>query len=157
MFFFNTMPRLAVIAALALLGACTQTGSYGVTDSAPISNPPPVPPGPNATWYHVSFATDSFDIDSNGQAVVNTVIAYLQQNPGSEATIIGKSDTVGSQQYNMHLSHERADAVRNALVYGGRIAAPRVETRWTGESRQRVATPDDTAESGNRMVNIAIH
>jgi hypothetical protein len=75
MFFFNTMPRLAVIAALALLGACTQTGSYGVTDSAPISNPPPVPPGPNATWYHVSFATDSFAIDSNGQAVVNTVIA----------------------------------------------------------------------------------
>ena len=62
-----------------------------------------------------------------------------------------------SADYNMHLSHQRADAVRNALVYDGKIAAERVETRWTGETRQAVATADSTAEAGNRVVDIAIH
>jgi len=27
--------------------------------------------------------------------------------------------------------HRRADAVRDAVVYGGRVAQDRVETRWT--------------------------
>jgi hypothetical protein len=35
-----------------------------------------------------------------------------------------------------------ADAVRDALVYGGKLSEDRVETRWTGESRQGVPTGD---------------
>ena len=57
----------------------------------------------------------------------------------------------------MHLSHQRADAVRNAMVYDGKIAAERVETRWTGQTRQAVTTASDTAETANRVVDIAIH
>ena len=153
-----TLPRLAAFAALAMLGACAQPYSQRSAQSAPVvSNPPPVAPGPQAIWYHVAFDTGSFAIDANGQQVINAVVTYLQQNPNAEATIIGKTDTVGSQYYNMHLSHQRADVVRNALVYDGKIAAPRVETRWTGETRQAVATANDTAESANRVVDIAIH
>ncbi len=152
------LPRLTALAALALLGACAQPYQHRAADTAPVvSNPPPVAPGPQAIWYHVPFATDSFAIDANGQSVIRSVVAYLQQNPNAEATIIGKTDTVGSASYNMHLSHQRADGVRNALVYDGKIAAERVETRWTGESRQAVATPNETAESANRAVDIAIH
>ena len=149
-------PQLVSFGALAMLGACAPMHSYR-TETAPISNPPPVAPGPQAIWYHVGFGTGSFVIDANGQSVVRSVVTYLVQNPAAEATIIGKTDTVGSQAYNMHLSHERADAVRNALVYDGKIAAERVETRWTGESRQAVTTADDTAESANRVVDIAVH
>ena len=97
------------------------------------------------------------DIDADGQKIVAGVITYLQQNPKADATIIGKTDTVGSQQYNMHLSHMRADTVRNALVYDGKIEATRVETRWTGENRQAVATGNGVEASANRVVDIAIH
>ncbi len=152
-----SLAPLTLLGALAVLGACAPQQSYRSAEMAPVSNPPPVAPGPQAIWYHVPFATDSFAVDANGQPVVSSVVAYLQQHPGSEATIIGKTDTVGSQQYNMHLSHQRADAVRNALVYDGKIAAERVETRWTGETRQAVTTADSTAEAGNRVVDIAIH
>ena len=148
---------LAALGVFALLGACAPMHPHRVADIAPVSNPPPVPPGPQAIWYHVAFVNDSFAIDANGQSVINAVVAYLQLNPATEATIIGKADTVGSQRYNMHLSHQRADAVRNALVYEGKIMAPRVEVRWTGETRQAVATTDETAEAANRMVDIAIH
>ena len=93
----------------------------------------------------------------SGQAVVADVTNFLQAHPASIATIIGKTDTVGSADYNMHLSHQRADAVRDQLVYSGNIAADRVETRWTGEGRQHEATATDVADASNRVVDIAIH
>ena len=57
----------------------------------------------------------------------------------------------------MHLSHRRADAVRDALIYGGSAPADRVETRWTSENRQKVATANNVADSANRVVDIAVH
>ena len=96
-------------------------------------------------------------LDTQGQLVVADVTNMLRQNPGEIATIIGKTDTVGSPNYNMHLSHQRADAVRDALVYNGNVAADRVETRWTGETRQHVATADNVSAESNRVVDIAIH
>jgi outer membrane protein OmpA-like peptidoglycan-associated protein len=57
----------------------------------------------------------------------------------------------------MHLSHLRADAVRDALVYNSNVAADRVETRWTGETRQHVETGNGVAAEPNRVVDIAIH
>jgi outer membrane protein OmpA-like peptidoglycan-associated protein len=145
---------LAAIGIVALLGACVDTPP---PPHAVASNPPPVPPGPGAVWYHVSFDTNSFVVTTNGQTVVADVTTYLQQNPNSVATIIGKTDTVGSPEYNMHLSHQRADSVRDMLVYSGNIQADRVETRWTGENRQAVPTGGDTAAAANRVVDIAIH
>lgn len=144
--------QLAAVGAIFLLGACAQMPPHAVA-----SNPPPVAPGANAVWYTVVFDTGSFAIDANGQKVVNDVIASLQQNPVSVATIIGRTDTVGSKDYNMRLSHRRADAVRDALIYNGNVAADRVETRWTGESRKGVPTGNDVAAASNRVVDIAIH
>jgi OOP family OmpA-OmpF porin len=144
--------QLAAVGAVSLLGACAQMQPQAVA-----SNPPPVAPGPNAIWYTVSFDTNSFAISASGQAVVNNVITYLVNNPASVATIIGRTDTIGSDAYNMHLSHRRADAVRDALVYTGKLSEDRVETRWTGERRQDVPTGDAVAAAANRVVDIAIH
>ena len=151
--------QIAAVGAIALLGACAQTPGQPVASNPPhvASNPPPVAPGANAVWYTVVFATGSFAIDADGQKVVGDVVAYLQANPGSVATIIGRTDTVGGNDYNMRLSHRRADAVRDALVYNGKVMADRVETRWTGETRQNVPTGNNVAAAANRVVDIAIH
>jgi outer membrane protein OmpA-like peptidoglycan-associated protein len=151
-----TWRHLAAFSALSLLAACAQPYGgqpYGghVDVAPPMSNPPPVPPGPGATWYHVPFASGSYAIDPDAQTTITAVTVYLQQNPNSIATIIGQTDSVGSPQYNMHLSHLRADTVRNALVYDGKIDATRVETRWTG------ATGNGGEVAASRVVDIAIH
>jgi outer membrane protein OmpA-like peptidoglycan-associated protein len=145
--------NLAAAGTISLLTACAQTPPPATV----ASNPPPVPPGSDATWYQVDFTTDSHVIDTRGQRTVSEVTNFLQQNPNAIATIIGKTDTVGSANYNMHLSHQRADAVRDALVYHGNIAADRVETRWTGETRPRASTADNVSAEPNRVVDIAIH
>lgn len=136
--------RFAAIGVVALLGACAQT-------------PPPVAAAAAPVWYHVNFDTNSFALNDNGQKVVADLSAYLQHNPGAIATIIGRTDTVGSADYNMHLSHQRADAVRDAVVYGNKIAEDRVETRWSGENRPGVVAANDVASATNRVVDIAIH
>ena len=148
---------VAVAGLLALLAGCAQPMQQADNGGAVISNPPPVPPGIGAIWYHVPFPTDSFVIGTDGQTTVTAVGLFLRQNPNAVATIIGKTDTVGSPQYNMHLSHQRADAVRDSLVYGGHVDAGRVETRWTGETRLPVPTGDNVPDPDNRVVNIAVH
>ena len=151
---------LAAVGAISLLGACAQTPSQAVSANPPhtvASNPPRVAPGPNAVWYTVGFDSNSFAITTDGQKTVNDVVTFLQGNPASVATIIGRTDTVGSDDYNMRLSHRRADAVRDAIVYNGKVAADRVETRWTGEGRQDVPTANNVARAANRVVDIAIH
>ena len=138
--------QFAAVGAVSLLGACAQ--------SAP---PQAATASPAATWYHVNFDTNSFAINGNGQKVVADLSSYLQHNPAATATIVGRTDTVGSADYNMHLSHQRADAVRDAVVYGNKVAADRVETRWSGETRPDVATANDVASASNRVVDIAVH
>lgn len=145
--------NLAGVGAIALLVGCAQP----IPSANLVSNPPPVPPGPGATWYHIEFVTGSHVLDAQGQLTVADVTNVLQKNPNAIATIIGRTDTVGSPDYNMHLSHQRADAVRDALVYHSNVAADRVETRWTGETRQRVATANNVAAEPNRVVDIAVH
>jgi outer membrane protein OmpA-like peptidoglycan-associated protein len=140
------------VGTISLLAACAQTPLAMVA-----SNPPPVPPGANATWYHIEFMTNSHALDEQGQMTVADVTNVLQHDPSAIATIIGKTDTVGSADYHMHLSHMRADAVRDALVYQSHVAADRVETRWTGETRQRVASANNVPMEMNRVVDIAIH
>ncbi len=147
---------LAGLVLLALLAGCAQPMTQPGSETV-VSNPPPVPPGVGAIWYHVPFATDSITITRDGQTTINAVALFLQQNPNAVATIIGKTDTVGSSQYNMHLSHRRADTVRDALVYADRVDAGRVETRWTGETSLPVATGDNVPDPDNRVVNIAVH
>jgi outer membrane protein OmpA-like peptidoglycan-associated protein len=148
----NKYSKIATIGLVTLVGACSDAPRAHVA-----SNPPPVSPGAGAVWYAVHFDNDSFAIPPASQASVNEAALFLKQHPNSVATIIGKTDSVGTADYNMHLSHQRADAVRDALVYGGKIPADHVETRWTGETRQDHPTAGDTASAGNRVVDIAIH
>jgi outer membrane protein OmpA-like peptidoglycan-associated protein len=142
----------ATLGIIAMVSACANAPS-----AHQAANPPPVSPGPGATWYSVHFDTASFVIPPGSQAAINDATAFLRQHPTAVATIIGKTDSVGGADYNMHLSHQRADAVRDALVYGAKIPADHVETRWTGETRLDHPTASDVAAADNRVVDIAIH
>ena len=144
--------RLAAAGVICLVAGCAPAPTAMVA-----SNPPPISPGPGALWFHIAFMSNSSDLDSQGELTVADVTTRLQQHQNEIVTIIGKTDTVGSPDYNMHLSHRRADAVRDALVYHRNVAADRVETRWTGETREHVATAANVPALQNRVVDIAIH
>ena len=70
-------------------------------------------------------------------------------------TVIGKAGRVGAPPANMALSMQRADVVRGALTAAG-VAAGRIDTSWTGEGRQQVATTDDMAEARDGAVDVTV-
>lgn len=140
---------LVATLALSLAAGCAEQAS-----------PPPqaaTADGPElaGAWYQVYFDTNSFALNARGHEIVKTV-AYIVANAGpTRVTVIGRTDRVGAAPANLALAHRRADAVRNALITAG-VPADHIDTSWTGEAKQTVATADDAAEPRNRVVDITV-
>ena len=111
---------------------------------------------PSCTSHFVYFATGSHALTPEDQNQIRDVAAMMQSTPNSVATIVGKTDSVGSADFNEHLSQRRAEAVFEALVYANKVPQNRVHLRWTGERLPFTSTADEQAESQNRMAAIIV-
>ena len=111
---------------------------------------------PNCTTHFVYFATGSHALTPEDQDHIRDVAAMMQSTPTFVATIVGKTDSVGSADFNEHLSQRRAEAVFEALVYANKVPENRVQLRWTGERLPFTSAADEAAESQNRMAAIIV-
>lgn len=148
----NSWRRLAAISSFALLAACALPGQQ----QARYERPTP-PPSSHPSVYQVSFDTNMYDINPAGQRAIEDVASVVEGNNAVFVTIVGRTDTTGSADYNTQLSQRRARAVRDALISTGKIAPGHIETAWTGQERQAVGTVDGVAEAQNRVVDMYIH
>ena len=135
----RAMSRFATVAAISLLAAGTTLAQ---------------PPQPTAYW--ISFPTGSTTLHQADHETIKGVANYMKQHPDMFATIEGKTDTVGTPEYNDHLSEKRALAVFDALVYENGIPASRTHIHWTGERLPNVPTADQQAELQNRVVVLTL-
>ena len=79
----------------------------------------------------------------------------LKQYPDTEILVAGHTDNVGTEQYNMTLSQQRANSVANVLKTNN-VSRSRLTVLGYGEKNP---VADNTAESGreqNRRVEFAI-
>ena len=103
----------------------------------------------------VSFDVGRYAIKSNMRPVLDRLASTLNQHPVTTVTIIGHTDSTGSDAVNDPLSVNRAAATRDYLVQRG-VSAQRIAVDGRG-SRQPVA--DNTTAAGramNRRVEIFI-
>ena len=112
--------------------------------------------GQTCTTNYVYFATGSHALTPEDQDHIRDVAAMMQRTPTFVATIVGKTDWVGSADFNEHLSQRRAEAVFEALVYANKVPEDRVQLRWTGERLPVKSAADEEAESHNRMAAIIV-
>ena len=154
---------IAVVAAMALLSGCGMMQQQASAPAAaPVAYNPPgralteLPAG-QVTWFHVAFDTGSRTIAVNQREPIQDAAAALRGNSALTATVIGRTDGVGSDSANMRLSEQRAHAVRDALIRQGPTDASRIETRWTGERKPGQPLAGETPDGGARVVDIAIH
>ena len=110
----------------------------------------------NCTTHFVYFATGSHTLTPEDQNQIRDVAGMMQSTPTFVATIVGKTDSVGSADFNEHLSQRRAEAVFEALVYTNKVPENRVQLRWTGERLPVTSAADEQAESQNRMSAIIV-
>ena len=103
----------------------------------------------------VSFDVGRSAIKSNFAPVLTNFATSLNQNPITTVSIIGHTDSEGSDAINNPLSFDRANAARDYLVGRG-VAAQRIATDGRG-SREAIA--DNGSEQGrakNRRVEIYV-
>lgn len=110
----------------------------------------------------VTFASGLlFDFDSDrvrAEAATNlrNLAASLDKYPNTDLLIVGHTDSVGSDSYNMSLSDRRARAAADYLA-AQNVARARLRTAGRGET-EPVATNDTDAGRGqNRRVEVAIY
>ena len=104
----------------------------------------------------VNFDFGSAKIDesevSKLQAVADAIERILKNNPAETFLIEGHTDAVGSQQSNLVLSDERAEAVATALTNVFGIPPENLTTQGYGEEFLKVDT--DGPNRQNRRVTI---
>ena len=103
----------------------------------------------------VSFDTGRSAIKPNFAPILNQFASSLNQNTVTTITIIGHTDSTGSDSINNPLSVDRAESARDYLVSRG-VARNRIATDGRGE-REPIA--DNNTQQGrdkNRRVEIYV-
>lgn len=103
----------------------------------------------------VLFDFDKATIKKDYTAKLNRFAEVLQAYPSVKTKLSAHTDSLGSEEYNLKLSQDRANAVKKALINLG-IKENRISTEGFGESKP-VAT-NETAEgrAQNRRVEATV-
>ena len=110
----------------------------------------------------VTFASGLlFDFDSDvvrSEAATNlrNLAASLEKYPGSDLLIVGHTDSVGTDSYNLRLSERRAESAAAYLVANG-VDRSRLRARGLGETEPVAPNDSDAGRGKNRRVEVAIY
>jgi outer membrane protein OmpA-like peptidoglycan-associated protein len=103
----------------------------------------------------ISFDIGRADIKPNFRAVLDTFANGLVNNVATTVTILGHTDSSGSDAINNPLSYNRAAATRDYLTARG-VASTRISIDGRG-SREPIAANDTAANKAkNRRVEIFV-
>lgn len=102
----------------------------------------------------IQFEFGSARLTDGAKQVLNELGAALQSNElGSfKFSLVGHTDAVGSDAYNLELSQARAAAVKDYLIGQFGVGADRLQASGVGEADP--ADPNDPSSALNRRVAI---
>jgi peptidoglycan-associated lipoprotein len=103
----------------------------------------------------VFFDYDTYDIRAEAQAVLSKDVAYLVNHPDAKIVIGGYCDERGSNEYNLALGQNRADAAKNALVNGG-VSASRIRVVSYGKEKPFCSESTEECWQQNRRGGIVV-
>jgi len=99
----------------------------------------------------VNFEFNKARLTPESYPILFYAVQNLNENPDTKVEIQGHTDNIGSEQYNMKLSEERAQTVRDYLVAKG-IDPSRLTVKGYGES---MPVADNSTPEG-RLLNRRI-
>ena len=97
----------------------------------------------------IHFAFDKSVLTDSARALLDQKVAVFNANPDLHIMMVGYTDVVGKDRYNMALGERRAEAARNYLIARG-IAKERVILETKGERDQIPGTAGKAGEAPNR-------
>ena len=103
----------------------------------------------------ISFAVGRADVQPNFRKILDTFANGLVTNPNGNVTIIGHTDSTGSDAVNNPLSLNRAASVRDYLT-SRKIASSRITIDGRGSREPLVANDTAANKAKNRRVEIYV-
>ena len=115
----------------------------------------PIKKGEKIILNNIFFAFNSAELQHESEKEINEIFNFLQQNITLKIEIVGHTDNIGSEKFNLTLSENRAAAVRNALITKG-ISAERLTSKGLGFSQPIDTNTTDEGREKNRRVECVI-
>jgi outer membrane protein OmpA-like peptidoglycan-associated protein len=103
----------------------------------------------------VSFETGEAELKAEAMRRLYPLVTYLKEHPNREVIIEGHTDSTGSADFNLQLSQQRADAVRDFLVSNG-IDPDRIITRGYGQGYPVASNVTAAGRQENRRVEVVV-
>lgn len=123
-------------------------GAFDVDPNAPMAK--------ENAMYLVFFNWDKSDLGAGALNVLDAVAEEVKKNPPNSISVVGHTDTSGSDTYNNRLAFRRANNVKDALIQRG-IDPSMINVDAKGETELLVQTPDNVREPANRRANISFN
>lgn len=114
--------------------------------------PTPAPPQ-KLVLEGVNFDFDKASLRQEDIGSLDNDVATLKSWGDVNIEVAGHTDSMGSDAYNMKLSQQRAEAVRNFLISRG-VAADRLTAKGYGESQPVADNATDEGRFKNRRVEL---
>lgn len=114
--------------------------------------------GADLVWQPVGdiqFAFNKADLRPSEASKVSELAAYLKQNPTFHVELEGFADPRGSQTYNLKLSTQRVNAVRNALIAAG-VPKDQILIGAYGELNRKCAQKGEECWQQDRRVEVTV-
>jgi peptidoglycan-associated lipoprotein len=103
----------------------------------------------------IFFDYDTYDIRADAQATLSHDASYLVSHPNVKIVIGGYCDERGSDEYNLALGQNRADAAKNALVTAG-VAASRIRVISYGKEKPFCTESTEECWQQNRRAGFSL-
>lgn len=103
----------------------------------------------------VLFETNKYALSQEAQLKLAKLSGIIQAHPGLNLAIEGYTDTTGTPDYNLKLSEQRADAVRDFLVSQG-LPADTITAKGLGQADPVADNGTAAGRKMNRRVEIIV-
>jgi len=103
----------------------------------------------------VLFDFNKADLKPEARRQLAPVLQALRDQPALQTQIVGHTDSVGSDAYNLKLSQRRAESVANYLVQQG-VPRQSIKTDWRGKREPIASNATAAGRAQNRRVEITL-
>lgn len=109
--------------------------------------------GAKAGSYIIFFDLNSDKLNKSAEEIISKIVDHTYSANPAKIVISGHADLSGSNDFNMKLSHKRAESIARALKTSG-ISEDILDIRSYGENSPNILTKDEVTESKNRYAKI---
>lgn len=122
--------------------------------AVPVAAPAPLP-AKVSLEADALFDFDRYDIKPAGKQSLDALLAGMKDHEVEQVLVVGHTDSIGTDAYNMGLSQRRAASVRDYLVAQG-LDAQRIRSEGRGESEPEADNITEEGRAKNRRVEIHV-